>query len=99
MNTLESGLSGENPLYLILSTLNTRKIKIIKRRKLRRGGGRGEEKKREESGYVRGKGGGKRGCSGYEGGREGKWKRGRERKSGKGRGGGRVDDGGGGWKK
>jgi hypothetical protein len=41
VNTLESGLSGENPLYLILSTLNTRKIKIIKRRKLRRGGGRG----------------------------------------------------------
>ena len=61
MNTLESGLSGENPLYLILSTLNTRKIKIIKRRKLRRGGGRGEEKKREESGYVRGKGGGREG--------------------------------------
>ena len=58
MNTLESGLSGENPLYLILSTLNTRKIKIIKRRKLRRGGGRGEVKKREESGYVRGRGGG-----------------------------------------
>jgi hypothetical protein len=58
VNTLESGLSGENPLYLILSTLNTRKIKIIKRRKLRRGGGRGGGEEEGRKWLCEGEGGG-----------------------------------------
>jgi hypothetical protein len=59
VNTLESGLSGENPLYLILSTLNTRKIKIIKRRKLRRGGGGGGGGEEEGRNWLcEGEGGG-----------------------------------------